>query len=48
MQSLTALKRGLRKGQTMKDKSMLEATIIILIELLVGAIAGILMYLYTT
>lgn len=32
----------------MKDKSMLEATIIILIELVVGAIAGFLMYSYAT
>lgn len=31
----------------MKDKSMLEATIIILIELAVAAIAGILMYRMT-
>ena len=32
----------------MKDKSMLEACIIIAIELIVAVIVGILMYKYTT
>ena len=32
----------------MKDKSMIEATIIIVIELVVAVIAGYLMYKYTT
>ena len=47
--AIGAVQKWMAKGERkMRDKSMLEATIIILIEWVVAAIAGILMYSYAT